>query len=65
MSHKFVKDTNTVDSRNLDFAFFEYPFISNRKSGPCFNLEILQQVTKYCGKEEQFLLFPTIFSIYL
>ena len=34
-------------------------------SGPCFNMEILQQVTKHCEKKEQFLLFSTIFSIYL
>ena len=33
------------------------------KSGSFFNMEILLQVTKYCGKEEneQFVLFSTIF----
>ena len=33
----------------------------SEKSGPCFNTEIYQQATKYCGKEEKFLLFSTIF----
>ena len=39
-----------------------------RKSGSCFNMEILQQVTKYCGKEEKLLLrsnfssFPQYFQ---
>ena len=30
--------------------------ISKRKFGPCFNTEILNQATKYCGKEEKLLL---------
>ena len=36
-------------------------FISKRNYGPCFNTEIYQQATKYCGKEEK-LLFRSIFS---
>ena len=35
------------------------------KSGPCFNMEIQQQVTKYCGKEEErsnFSAFPHYFQ---
>ena len=40
----------------------------SEKSGPCFNTEIYQQVTKYCGKEEKLLLrinfssFPQYFQ---
>ena len=40
------------------------PLISKRKSGPCFNTDILNQVTKYCGKEEKLLPFSTIFPIH-
>ena len=38
------------------------------KSGPCFNTDIYQQATKYCGKEEKLLLrsnfssFPQYFQ---
>ena len=31
---------STVDSRYLDFGYLENPLISNRKSDPCFNIEI-------------------------
>ena len=42
--------------------------MSTRQSGPCFNMEIYQQVTIYCGKEEKLLLrsnfssFPQYFQ---
>ena len=66
-----VNYTCTVKPRYLELAYFELPLISKWKSGPCFNMKLWQQVTKYCGKEEklllreQFLLFSTIFSVYL
>ena len=47
---------STVDSRYLDFAHREQPLISKWKSGPCLNMEIWQQVTKYCWKEDKLLL---------
>ena len=46
----------TVDSRYLDFGYLEKPLMSKRKSGPCFNTEIENQVTKYCRKGEKLLL---------
>ena len=58
----------TVDSRYLELAYLEKPLISMWKSGPCFNTEIYQQATKYCGKEEKLLLrsnyssFPQYFQ---
>ena len=45
--------SNTVDSRYLELTYLEQPLISKWKSGPCFNTEIYQQATKYCGKEEK------------
>ena len=30
----------TVDSRYLDFGYFEQPLISKKNSGPCYNTEI-------------------------
>ena len=58
----------TVDSRYLELAYLEQPLISKWKSGPCYNIEIYQQATKYCGKEEKLLLrsnfssFPQYFQ---
>ena len=48
--------SSIVNSRYLDFDYLEKPLISKKKSGPCFNIEIKIQVTKYCGKEEKLLL---------
>ena len=59
---------NTVDTRYLELAYLEYPLISKWKFGPCYNTEIYQQATKYCGKEEKLLLrsnfssFPQYFQ---
>ena len=39
-------DTCTVEPRYLELAYFELPFISKWKSGPCFNMKLWQQVTK-------------------
>ena len=36
----------TVEPRYLELAYFELPFISKWKSGPCFNMKLWQQVTK-------------------
>ena len=49
------KEINTVDSRYLDYAYLEYPLISKWKSGPSFNMEFQQKVTKNFGKEEKLL----------
>ena len=60
--------TYTVNSRYLDFGYLEKTLISKRKSGPCFNTEIENQVTKYCRKEKKLLLgsnfspFPQYFQ---
>ena len=67
----FITMYNTVNSRHLDFDYLEKLLISKRKSGPCFNTEISNQVTKYRGKEEKLLLgsnispFHNIFNVYL
>ena len=59
---------NTVDSRYLDPAYLEQPLIPKWKSGPCSNIEIEQQVSKYCEKEEKLLIrssfssFPQYFQ---
>ena len=59
---------STVDPRYLDLAYLELPLISKWNSGPCFNMAIQEQVTKYCGKEEKLLLrsnfssFPQYFQ---
>ena len=52
---------STVDSHYLNFDYLEL------KTGSCFNMELLQQVTKYCGKEEKLLLplFHNFFKISL
>ena len=36
----FGINTNTVDSRYLDFDYLKYALVSKRKSGPCLNIEI-------------------------
>ena len=36
----------TVEPRYLELAYFELPLISKWKSGPCFNTNVWQQVTK-------------------
>ena len=51
-----VVKVNSVVSHYLDFAFLEQSLISKWKSGFCFNMQIKQQVTKYCGKGEKLLL---------
>ena len=56
---------NTVEPRYLELAYFELLLISKRKSGPCFNMKLWQQVSKLCGKEEKLLLFSTLFFIYI
>ena len=33
-------DTNTVEPRYLELAYFELPLISQWKSGPCFNMKV-------------------------
>ena len=59
---------STVDSRLLDLAYLEQPLISKWKSGPCSNMGIYQQVSKYCGIEEKlfqrsnFSSFPQYFQ---
>ena len=58
----------TVDSRYLDFGYLEQPLISKRKSGPCLNLTSANKILWIRGEiapQEQFLSFPTIFSIYI
>ena len=35
----------TLEPRYLELAYFELPLISKRKSGPCFNMKLWQQVT--------------------
>ena len=58
--------TYTVEPRYLELAYFELPLISKWKSGPCLNMKLWQQVTKQCGKEENFSSFPYYFIyIYL
>ena len=37
---------NTVEPRYLKLAYFESALITKWKSGPCFNMKLLQQVTK-------------------
>ena len=46
-----IKFKLTVEPRHLELAYFELPLISKWKSGPCF--------------KEQFLLFSTLFHIYI
>ena len=36
----------TVEPRYLELSYFELLLISKWKSGPCFNMELWQQVTK-------------------
>ena len=70
-SHKFIALVIQYLSLTQGFVHVQSTLvisnslISKWKSGPCFNTEIYQQARKYCGKEEKFLLFSTIFSIYL
>ena len=53
----------TVEPRYLEFAYLELLLISKWKSGPLLNMKVLQQVTKYCGKEEKFFSsFPRYFQ---
>ena len=59
---------NTVDSRYLDFGYLEQPLISKTKSVPCLNLTSGNKILWIRGEiapQEQFLPFPTIFSIYI
>ena len=59
---------HTVDSRYLDFGYLEQLLISKRKSGPCLNLRSGNKILSIRGEiapREQFLLFSTIFSIYI
>ena len=52
----------TVEPRYLELAYFELPLISKWKScGPCLNMKLWHQVTKSCGKEENFSSFPHYF----
>ena len=65
--YKVEKET-TVDSRYLDFGYLEQPLISKTKSGPCLNLTSGSKILLIRGEispQEQFLPFPTIFSIYI
>ena len=39
-SYTFNSFICTVDPRYLDFGYLELPFISKRKSDPCYNIEI-------------------------
>ena len=58
----------TIDSRYLDFGYLEQPLISKRKSGPCLNLTSGNKILWIKGEiapREQYLPFPTIFSIYI
>ena len=63
-NYQWIIIINTVEPRYLELTYFELTLISKWKSGPCFNMKLWQQVTKLCGKEEQFLLFSTLFYIY-
>ena len=43
LKHEYLKYflyLSTVNSHYLNFDYLEYPLISKRKSGPCFNTEI-------------------------
>ena len=61
---------HTVNSRYLDFGYLESPLISNRKFGPCFNIEIENQVqniveeSRNCSWGAISPLFHNIFNIY-
>ena len=53
-------DANTVD---ISTSLISNNRLSrSAKSGPCFNIEIYQQATKYCGKEK--LLLRSYFSYF-
>ena len=58
------EEVYTADSRYLDFAYFEKPHISKRKSGPCFNNQNNVQKRRNCSYGEIYL-FSTIVPIYL
>ena len=58
----------TVDSRYLDFGYLEQSLISKRKSGPYLKVRSGNKILSIRGEiapREQFLLFSTIFSIYI
>ena len=55
-------------TRYLDFGYLEQTLISKRKSGACLNLRSGNKILSIRGEiapREQFLLFSTIFSIYI
>ena len=63
----FCKEIRKIQSTYLDFIYVQWPLISKWKSGPCFKMEIEQQVTKHCGKEKlllrsNFSSFPQYFQ---
>ena len=56
LAEKFLMSI-TFSQRNIQLTLvISTLLISKRTSGPCLNMKILQQVTKYCGKEEKLLL---------
>ena len=42
-----------VDSRYIDFAYSDNRLSRSENLVPVFNMEIYQQVAKYCAKEEK------------
>ena len=62
---------NIVDSRYLDFGYLEQPLISKKKNWSLFKYRNLKSGNKILwirgeiAPQEQFLPFPTIFSIYI
>ena len=59
---------NTVDSRYLDFAYLEWPLISNWKSGPCLTWKSYNrkqnsvEKRRNCSSGAISSLFPNIFN---
>ena len=62
------QNRTTVYSCYLDFGYLEQPLISKRKSGPYLKVKSGNKILSIRGEiapREQFLLFSTIFSIYI